>query len=77
MVLALFQATTDGYCHYGLLIYAVEEVDNVSLGYHDEESGDEQHSRYASYLTLEHTCTYKSYSYMQRHAFLMQNYSVV
>lgn len=43
--LAWFQATTDGYFHYGLLIYAVEEVDHVSLGFHDEESGDEQHSR--------------------------------
>ncbi|KAH6783832.1 glycine-rich protein, partial [Perilla frutescens var. hirtella] len=43
--LAWFQATTDGYCHYGLLIYAVEEVERVSLGYHDGESGDEQHSR--------------------------------
>lgn len=75
--LAWFQATTDGYCHYGLLIYAVEEVDHVSLGFHDEESGDEQRSRYASYLTLKHTHTYKSYFYMQRHAFLMQNYNVV
>ncbi|KAI3468162.1 hypothetical protein Pfo_024825 [Paulownia fortunei] len=43
--LAWFQATTDGYCHYGLLIYAVEEVDSVSLGCNDGESGNEQGSR--------------------------------
>ncbi|KAL3844214.1 hypothetical protein ACJIZ3_001617 [Penstemon smallii] len=31
--LAWFQATTDGYCHYGLLIYAIEEDrDSLSLG---------------------------------------------
>ncbi|KAK6161920.1 hypothetical protein DH2020_001761 [Rehmannia glutinosa] len=43
--LAWFRATTDGYCHYGLLIYAVEEVDRVSSGCHDGESGNEQRSR--------------------------------
>ncbi|GFP82873.1 hypothetical protein PHJA_000430400 [Phtheirospermum japonicum] len=42
--LAWFQATTDGYCHYGLLIYAVEEVDRVSLGPNDGESGNEHSS---------------------------------
>lgn len=47
--LAWFQATSNGYCHYGLLMYAVEdEVDNVSLGYPDGAPGNE-HSRYSSY----------------------------
>ncbi|XP_042002444.1 uncharacterized protein LOC121751713 [Salvia splendens] len=44
--LAWFQATTDGYYHYGLLIYSVEEFNRVSFVCHDGESGDdEQHSR--------------------------------
>ncbi|KAG6391223.1 hypothetical protein SASPL_148976 [Salvia splendens] len=44
--LAWFQATTDGYYHYGLLIYSIEEFDRVSFVCHDGESGDdEQHSR--------------------------------
>ncbi|KAL3650773.1 hypothetical protein CASFOL_007176 [Castilleja foliolosa] len=42
--LAWFQTTTDGYCHYGLLIYAVEEVDRESLGSNDGESGNEHRS---------------------------------
>lgn len=47
--LAWFQATSNGYCHYGLLMYAVEdEVDNVLLGYPDGVTGNE-HSRYSSY----------------------------
>lgn len=49
--LAWFQATTDGYCHYGLLIYSVEEVDRISLASHDGES--EQGSRYAILLALD------------------------
>lgn len=44
--LALFQATVNGYCQYGLLIYSGEEMDHVSLGYPDESRQDEQHSRY-------------------------------
>ncbi|KAL3629998.1 hypothetical protein CASFOL_022982 [Castilleja foliolosa] len=42
--LAWFQATTDGYCHYGLTIYAVEEVDRLSLGSNDGESRNEHRS---------------------------------
>lgn len=68
--LAWFQATTDGYHHYGLLIYAVEELDRVSLVYHDGEPGDEQHSRYFYYLSLEQKCKYKNYLYLQRHVFV-------
>ncbi|KAL6533975.1 hypothetical protein OROHE_013808 [Orobanche hederae] len=41
--LAWFRATTDGYCHYGLLIYSVE-VDLASLGSHDGEPGNEHGS---------------------------------
>lgn len=43
--LAWFRATTDGSCHYGLLVYAVEEMDNLSLGHHREPE-IEQHARY-------------------------------
>ncbi|KAI3454112.1 hypothetical protein Pfo_010775 [Paulownia fortunei] len=47
--LAWFQATTDGYYHYGLLIYAVEEeMDHVSLEFPDGAPGNEQHSRFMS-----------------------------
>lgn len=41
--LASFQATANGYCHYGLLIYAVEEeTDHVSLESLDGAPQDEQ-----------------------------------
>ncbi|KAL0311912.1 UNVERIFIED_CONTAM: hypothetical protein Sradi_5590500 [Sesamum radiatum] len=43
--LAWFQATTDGYCHYGLLIYAVEEeIGRVSSACLDGETGIQQRS---------------------------------
>ncbi|KAL8522147.1 hypothetical protein ACS0TY_012337 [Phlomoides rotata] len=42
--LAWFRDTTDGCCHYGLLVYAVEEMDRLSLGHHGEP-GIEQHAR--------------------------------
>lgn len=42
--LSWFRATTDG-CHYGLLIYAIEEMDVLPLG-HRREPGIEQHARY-------------------------------
>lgn len=46
--LASFQATINGYCHYGLLIDAVEEdMDHVSLGFPVGTPRNEQHSRYA------------------------------
>lgn len=63
--LAWFQATTDGYYHYGLLIYAVEEVDRVSLVCHDGEPGDEQHSRYSYYPTLKQTSINMKYLCLQ------------
>ncbi|KAG8375631.1 hypothetical protein BUALT_Bualt10G0120400 [Buddleja alternifolia] len=44
--LAWFQATTDGYCHYGLVIYAEEgETDHMSLGSPDGATGNEHLSR--------------------------------
>ncbi|CAI9759633.1 unnamed protein product [Fraxinus pennsylvanica] len=44
--LAWFQATTDGYCHYGLWVYAVEDgTDHVSLEGPDEVPRSQQHSR--------------------------------
>ncbi|KAL8504009.1 hypothetical protein ACS0TY_022659 [Phlomoides rotata] len=43
--LASFQATANGYCHYGLLIYAVEEeTDHVSSEFPDGAPQDEQQS---------------------------------
>ncbi|PIN24717.1 hypothetical protein CDL12_02540 [Handroanthus impetiginosus] len=58
--LAWFQATTDGYCHYGLLVYAVEgEMDHVSLASPDggPRSG---HSRGAGVYRKDETSN-KSY----------------
>ncbi|XP_073315602.1 uncharacterized protein [Primulina huaijiensis] len=44
--LAWFGATTASYCHYGLLVYAVEEeADPVSLSWPDGSRGDQEHSR--------------------------------
>ncbi|CAA3006768.1 uncharacterized protein LOC111368658 isoform X1 [Olea europaea subsp. europaea] len=44
--LAWFQATTDGYCHYGLWIYAVEDgIDRASLEGPDGASRSQHHSR--------------------------------
>ncbi|CAA0824261.1 Unknown protein [Striga hermonthica] len=42
--LSWFQNSTDGYRHYGLLIYALEELDRMSVAYHDEEPGNEHRS---------------------------------
>ncbi|KAL2525592.1 glycine-rich protein [Abeliophyllum distichum] len=48
--LAWFQAMTDGYCHYGLWVYAVEDgMDRVSLEGPDREPRSQQHSRGITY----------------------------
>ena len=74
--LAWFQATTDGYYHYGLLIYSVEEFDHVSFVCHDGESGDdEQQSRYASLIKhlsrdVNTRVTFTRVIYLQSHTFV-------
>lgn len=50
--LAWFQATGDSYCHYGLLIYAVQKVGCVSLTCAHGEPVSQQQPRYASFLIL-------------------------
>ncbi|KZV42014.1 hypothetical protein F511_14328 [Dorcoceras hygrometricum] len=42
--LAWFQSTTDGYCHYGLLVYAVEEDTNITSLRSESGPGNQQHS---------------------------------
>ncbi|XP_073122629.1 uncharacterized protein [Henckelia pumila] len=43
--LAWFQSTTDGYCHYGLLVYAIEEDSKIVSLRCDDGLGNQQHSR--------------------------------
>ncbi|XP_075489131.1 LOW QUALITY PROTEIN: uncharacterized protein LOC142527987 [Primulina tabacum] len=43
--LAWFPSTTDGYCHYGLLVYAVDEDKNIESLRCDDGLGNQQHSR--------------------------------
>lgn len=43
--LAWFQATACGYCHYGLLVYALEGINPAALSNVDGTRGTEQHAR--------------------------------
>ncbi|KAH6774219.1 ephrin type-B receptor [Perilla frutescens var. hirtella] len=72
--LALFQATVNGYCQYGLMIYSTEEMDHLSLGYPDEVPRNEQHSSDMSFFSLKEEIDSDQSSRSSEHNFKQKIY---